>query len=143
MYSRDETVKAVLKFYQQIVRHPYLEDNVLIVPSLNGWDSINVHGKTETVLDLLRYLPYIRAADPFKRILIHWETVPICYSDNQSSEGIYPLPAHCIYFTRSVDREGTSLILDTEEGTMIEFSPVGSHITIPREEYEAFPDAEK
>ncbi|KAI1370490.1 hypothetical protein F4677DRAFT_438352 [Hypoxylon crocopeplum] len=143
MYSRDETVDAVLRFYHQVVRHPYLNDNALIVPPPNGWKSIDVQGKNETVLDLLRFLPYLRSDKPFERLLIHWETIPICYFDSQVHQEIYILPVHCVYLTRSVDREGTSLILDTNEGTITEFSHTGSHIVVPHDEYEALPEPEK
>lgn len=35
------------------------------------------------------------------------------------------------------------MILDTNEGTITEFYHTGSHITVPYEEYEALPEAEK
>jgi hypothetical protein len=35
------------------------------------------------------------------------------------------------------------LILNTDEGTVTEFCQVGSHITVPYEEYEALPEVEK
>lgn len=143
MYSRDGTVRAVLRFYQGIIRHPYLNDDALIVPPLNGWDSINVQGKTEIVLDLLRHLPYLRPEKRFDQLIIHWETIPICYAHNQDYHEIYPLPAHCIYFAHSFDREGTSLILDTNEGTITEFCRTGNHITIHEEEYETLPKLDK
>ncbi|KAI1141795.1 hypothetical protein F5Y05DRAFT_273875 [Hypoxylon sp. FL0543] len=143
MYSRDETVNAVLRFYQEVIRHPYLNDDALIVPPPNGRNSINIQGKNETVLDLLRHLPYLRPESQYERVLIHWETAPVCYADNQNNQEIYSLPDHCIYLTHSVDREGTSLILDTNEGTITEYTHTGSHITVSDEEYEALPDAEK
>ncbi|KAI0139055.1 hypothetical protein F4776DRAFT_617889 [Hypoxylon sp. NC0597] len=143
MYSRDRTTGAVLRFYQEVIRHPYLNCNVLIVPPPNGWNSINIQRKNQTVLDLLRHLPYLRPEKQYERLLVHWETIPICYCDNKNDWEIYPLPAYCVYLTHSLDREGTSLILDTNEGTIIEFSHIGSHITVPYEEYEALPDADK
>ncbi|KAK6069976.1 hypothetical protein SCUP234_10391 [Seiridium cupressi] len=143
MYSRDETVKAVLEFYQEIVRHPYLNDSALVVPPPKGWDGINVAGKNETVLDLLRHLPYIRLEKSIEQPLIHWETIPICYSGGTNRQEFYTIPPHCIYFAHSVDREGTSLILDTDKGTITEFSHTGENIVIPYEEYEALNEAEK
>ncbi|KAI2464657.1 hypothetical protein F4781DRAFT_59856 [Annulohypoxylon bovei var. microspora] len=145
MYSRDETIDAVLRLYRQVIKHPYINDNVLILPPLNGWDSINIQGKNGTVLDLLHHLPYLHLEKPYERLLIHWETIPICYSDPNSlntQEEVYPLPAHCVYLTHSLDREGISLILDTHEGTISEFSNTGSHIVVPYEEYEALPESE-
>lgn len=144
MYSRDETVDAVLRLYQEITRHPYLNNSALNVPPPDGWNSIDIiQKKNDTVLDLLCHLPYLRSDNSSKQLLIYWETIPICYSSNQFSEEGYPLPAHCVYLTRSVDREGISLILDTNEGTITEFSHTGSHITVPHGDYEALPEAEK
>ncbi|KAI2776137.1 hypothetical protein F4815DRAFT_496212 [Daldinia loculata] len=133
MYSRDETVNAILRFYQEVIRHPCLNDSTLVLPPPNGWRSVNIQGKTKTVLDL----------KPYERLLIYWETIPICYTDEQSYPEIYPLPAHCVYLARSVDREGTSLILDTNEGTITEFCHTGSYITVPEKEYEALSEEDK
>lgn len=147
MYSRDETVNAVLKFYQQITRHPYLDASALVLPPPAGWNSIvNVEGKNETVLDLLRHLPYLRAENPYEQLLVNYETIPVLYADSQDSiggEDVYPLPAHCVYLTHSFDHLGTSLILDTNEGTITEFSQAGSHLTIPFDVYESLPETEK
>ncbi|KAI0122779.1 hypothetical protein F4814DRAFT_409881 [Daldinia grandis] len=143
MYSRDETVNVILRLYQEVIRHPYLNPSALVLPPPNGWRSISIQGKTKTVFDLLCHLPYLRPSKPYERLLIYWETFPICYVDEQSYHEIYPLPTHCIYLTRSVDREGTSLILDTNEGTITEFCNTGSYIALPEEEYEALPEKDK
>lgn len=143
MYSRAEAVDAVLKFYHEILRHPYLDDSALIVPPTNGWDNITIKGKNETVIDLLRHLPYLRPERQIMRFNVNYETIPICYSGNDTKEGIYPLPAHCVYLTRSVDHLGISLILDTDEGTITEYTHSESYVTVPWEEYDALPDAEK
>ncbi|KAI0116544.1 hypothetical protein GGR51DRAFT_555568 [Nemania sp. FL0031] len=143
MYSKNETIKSIQNFYQEILRHPYLNEDVLVTPPANGWDLINTPGKNETVIDLLRHLPYLRSGNQYRRLLIHWETIPICYYDNASFQEIYALPSHCVYLTHSVDREGLNLILDTVEGTITEYSHVGYHITVSNEEYEALPEAER
>ncbi|KZV81332.1 hypothetical protein EXIGLDRAFT_613040 [Exidia glandulosa HHB12029] len=146
LYSRDDTVNAVLQFYEQIIRHPHLDDSALVLPPPTGWDSItNVDGKNETVLDLLRHLPYLRPQGPYERLLVNYETIPVLHTDSHDrlGEDVYPLPAHCVYLTHSVDHLGTSLILDTNEGTITEFSHAGSHLTVPYEEYEALPETEK
>lgn len=152
MYSRDESVDAILKFYQEILCHPYLDDRSLILPPSDGWPSIGVQGKNETVNDLLRHLPYLYAQDPYERLLVHWETVSICYyvadeddlgNDTSWSEDVYTLPDHCVYLTQSINREGTNLILDTNEGTITEFSHTGAHITVSEDEYEALPMQEQ
>jgi hypothetical protein len=143
MFSRDETVNAVLRFYKTVIRHPYLNNSTLIVPPVNGWTTINIEGKNETVLDLLCHLPYLCSENVFEELIIHWESIPVCYLDNQDRLLSNPLPAHCIYLARAESYLGTSLILDTNEGTITEFYHTGSHITVPYEEYEALPEAEK
>ncbi|KAI1653407.1 hypothetical protein F4813DRAFT_256030 [Daldinia decipiens] len=143
MYSRDDTVNAILRFYQQVIRHPYLNDSTLVLPPPGGWRSVNIQGKNNTVLDLLHHLPYLRPGKPYERLLIYWETVPICYTDEYVYPELYPLPAQCVYLACSVDREGTSLILDTDKGTITEFCHTGTYITMPEEEYEALPEEEK
>ncbi|KFZ22960.1 hypothetical protein V502_02561 [Pseudogymnoascus sp. VKM F-4520 (FW-2644)] len=143
MYSRVETVNSILRFYQTVIRHPYLNNATLIIPPVNGWNSIKIEGKNGAVLDLLCHLPYLRPENASEELIIYSETIPICYLENQDRLLFYPLPAHCIYLARAESYLGTSLILDTNEGTITEFCQTGSHITIPYEDYEALPKAEK
>ena len=126
MYSRDETVAAVSAFYQQIIKHPYLDNSALIVPPASGWDSLAIdglksEGKTDTVIDLLRHLPYLRGEKPHEDILVYYETLAICYAGAEEGSCTWmdqnnPLPGHCVYLTCNLDREGYSLIMDTERG---------------------------
>jgi hypothetical protein len=62
-YSRDECVAAVRDYYAFLVKM-YLKESVVIEPPEGGWpsitsDSLRDLGKTEEVISLLRYLPYI------------------------------------------------------------------------------------
>jgi hypothetical protein len=41
MYSRDDTVAALLGFYRQILKLPYIDESDLITPLASGWDSID------------------------------------------------------------------------------------------------------
>ncbi|PVH72989.1 hypothetical protein DL98DRAFT_501701 [Cadophora sp. DSE1049] len=152
MYSRDATVTAVLRFYHSIIRHPYLNSSTLTIPPRNGWPNINFPGKTNNVLDLLRHLPYLRAEKQYDQFTIHWECVPICYvdlvedddwQDLEKSYGLPPLPPHCVYLARAGSYLNTSLILDAETGTVIEYSVMANDITIPIEEYERLPVEER
>ncbi|KAI8959163.1 hypothetical protein F5Y11DRAFT_362083 [Daldinia sp. FL1419] len=143
MYVRDEIINAILRLYQQVIRHPYLDEISLLVPPLGGWSLISVQGKTETVLDLLRHLPYLCSRKQYDRLLINWETVPICYIHDEGHHEAYSLPVHCVYLARGVDREGTSLILDTEQATITEYCHTGTYITVSKEEYEALSEADK
>lgn len=149
MYSRDETVLAVTELYQQIILHPYLPSSALIFPPSSGWATLNpsIESKNATVHSLLKHLPYLRPEKEYERLCVHWETIPINHSSNEDTgnsfaEGIYPLPDHCVYLTRSVDREGTALILDTNDGIITDMGP-RSRVEVPYEEYDALPLAEK
>lgn len=121
MYSRDETVKAILTFYQQLIKHPYLDESALKIPPANGWDTIDTEalralGKTGAVIDLLRHLPYLDGrSDGY---LIAYETFPVDFtiSSTAMTEEVYPIPGHCVYLTEGLGREGYRLILDTEKG---------------------------
>ena len=126
MYSRDETVKAILAFYQQLIKHPYLDSAALLIPPPSGWTTIDepalrAIGKTDTVIDLLRHLPYLSGKDD--GYTINYETVPIDFTID--STGLintipeYPLPGHCIYITDGIGREGYRLIIDTEQGMFV------------------------
>lgn len=145
MYSRDEICDAVSKFYHQILCHPYLDDNALIIPPPQGWSSINnAAGKDETVIDLLRHLPYLsRNSSSSGQLLIYPGVISICYQgrEQQHREPEYPLPAHCIYLARREDYLGRDLILDTRNGAVTEFA--SDTVLVPYDEYEALPEAEK
>ncbi|KAI1421306.1 hypothetical protein F5Y12DRAFT_718569 [Xylaria sp. FL1777] len=145
MYSRDEVCSAILKFYRHMIRHPYLEDDSLIIPPPQGWSFINnAAGKDATVVDLLHHLPYLRPTNPSSgHLLIYPGTVPFCYHDGEGwySEELYPLPAHCVYLARRADYLGTDLILDTSNGAVTKFSM--GNTSVPYDEYEALPEAEK
>ncbi|KAI0192117.1 hypothetical protein EV127DRAFT_427474 [Xylaria flabelliformis] len=146
MYSRDEICNSILRFYRQMLRHPYLDDDdILIVPPPEGWRYVNkTVGKDETVVDLLHHLPYLRPKNPLPGyLLIFPGTVPICYLDDEgwNQEDMYPLPAHCVYLARRADYLGRDLVLDTSNGAVTEFA--SDNITIPYDEYEMLPEAER
>jgi hypothetical protein len=128
MYSRDETVKAILGFYQHLIKHPYLDESALLIPPPSGWDTIDEEalraiGKTDAVIDLLRHLPYpCGKGDGY---MIAYETRPVdfTYSSMAVMERVpeYPIPDHCVYITNGIGREGYRLIIDTEKGTWYNF----------------------
>ncbi|KAI5250395.1 hypothetical protein E4T43_00345 [Aureobasidium subglaciale] len=157
MYSQDETVHAVLAFYQQIIKHPYLNDQALIVPPASGWESEEIDvlkdsGKSDVVVELARHLPYLGSVNHDDRILLHYETCAICYAGGTPSwmDEVYPVPSHCLYLTQGVDREGYSLILDTEKGelysgTVTAFSIMQYSLNsnLPWDKLEAIPETEQ
>ncbi|KAH7360207.1 hypothetical protein BKA65DRAFT_180671 [Rhexocercosporidium sp. MPI-PUGE-AT-0058] len=148
MYSRYETTKTILQFYQTIIRQPYLSSDALIVPPAGGWPatSINGEGKNETVVELLRHLSYLRSENTSEELTIHSECIPINYLDldkDLQSFGLPLLPGHCVYLARAGSYLNTSLILDTESGTVIEYSLMANDITVSMEEYERLPEEDR
>jgi hypothetical protein len=122
MYSRDETARAIAAFYKHLTKHPYLDDTALIIPPTSGWDhladkALRAIGKNDTVIDLLRHLPYLCGKNG--GYMIAYETIPVdfTYDSTAVTEKVYPLPGHCVYITEGIGREGYCLILDTERGT--------------------------
>ncbi|KAK5119060.1 hypothetical protein LTR62_000271 [Meristemomyces frigidus] len=128
MFSRQETVDAVASFYRQIIKQPYLDDNALTMPPGNGWTPVNSSRQN-------------------KRLLVEYETVPAAYTQRNGGAAfmneLHPLPAYCVYLTEDVDREGYSLILDTNIGTVTAFSIAGYEITVDYDTYEALPDRDR
>ena len=146
---RDNTTRALLNFYRQLTRLSPYDRSVLQEPPADGWDSLKTEelkgqGKDESVIQVLQHLPYFRSGDQRRRLLIAYETVPIDYTSSAGwMEGVYPLPGNCIYLTEGVDREGYSLILDASQGTITAYSISGYDITLPYEEFDAMPEADK
>lgn len=127
MSCRPAIIEALTAFYRQVVKHPYLDDNALKISPSSGWDNINSAalrelGKSEDVIELLKNLPYLEGDDEHKRaLLVANDTSPVDYTRHSHilMEKVNPLPGHCVYLTQGVDREGYSLILDTEKGTPV------------------------
>lgn len=125
MSSRRQIIDAITSFYQQVIRHPYLPDTALKIPPTSGWNTIDSDGlrdlgNNDYVIELLRQLPYLEASGEYEKLLVYYETMPIAYTKDATStiEKVFPLPSHCVYLTEGVDREGYSLILDTEKGIL-------------------------
>ena len=125
MYSRDETVQAITAFYQHLIKHPYLPESALLIPPPSGWDTIDQEalravGKNDTVIDLLRHLPYL--SGKHDGYMIAYETIPVDFTVDATAliETIpeFPIPGHCVYITDGSGREGYRLIIDTEEGVL-------------------------
>lgn len=136
-FSREETNSAVLKFYEQVIILTYLEDSKLKRTPENGLynigsEALRARGKTDI---------------EYTKLLVAYEIEPLCYIDQNAStmlmEDKNPHPAHRIYLTQGVDREGYSLILDSFNGNIISYSVSGYDIIKPNDEYENMPEKDK
>ncbi|KAF6235802.1 hypothetical protein HO173_005997 [Letharia columbiana] len=151
-YSRGEVIAAIQDFYELLIKLPYIEPNALVLPPSEGWSGVNAQklrdrGKTEEVIELLRYLPYLRAPAPGKRWMIGPDTIMIAYCDgevyDEINDSLQPVPGHCIWLTDYESRDGTSLLFDTHTDTITEWTSLGHHIMIDYEEYENIPTQDK
>lgn len=66
-HLHEECVTAVREFYQFLDRM-FVDEASIVNPPAGGWPNVtsaNMHGlnKSESVISLLRHLPYIRADD--------------------------------------------------------------------------------
>lgn len=135
-YSRDEVVAEVKSYYEHLTTL-YLDEDVILYPPEGGWPSITRESlawlnKTDKVVDLLRYLPYVRrdTGEDFQEI--YDNTTAVDYRGKlyeyaaryKNDEYIAPydvettLPAHVITFaTVSRVRDGFYIFIDTERGT--------------------------
>ena len=139
-YSRDECVAAFRDYFDFLTKM-YLKPSEVLIPPKGGWpeitaDSLQSLGKTDTVIDLLRHLPYISGGgDP----RYHAQGFPSCYfadwtavarrlitggSDQYNAykietEGHYAenVPAHVVGLTIG-GRDNVVFLLDTELGNV-------------------------
>lgn len=66
-YNRDVVVRCLTRHYEMLVQMGYMPDsNILRAPPV-GWDdtqidaeSLRIMGRNETVISLLRHLPYLQ-----------------------------------------------------------------------------------
>jgi len=138
VHDRDVAVNCVKRYYDLLVRAAYLDPNAIELPPPEGWSDeqltveiLRALGRSETVIDLLRHVPYIRTLPRYE---VDEETIAINYLRNadrfkgatvESCRGktvddfcLMPQdadwPASFISLTEG--REGTWWIIDTDEG---------------------------
>jgi len=140
VHKRDILVACIKRHYDLLIRFAYLDPNAILHPPPSGWsdeqlaiDILRSLGRTETVIDLLRHLPYIKVGY-LDRYEIMVETIPINYLrdtkrfrnltvENCEGKSVHDLylflvdanwPASFISLTEG--RDGTWWIIDTDEG---------------------------
>lgn len=102
-YNRDEVIASVTEFYVFLTTHLHFYPSELKTPPPAGWPQITssrfaVQRKSETVIDLLRHLPYLPGGNDADRF-IHDLTVCADYTiesvglDNELS--IPEIAEHC------------------------------------------------
>lgn len=86
-YDHDEVVKSVIDFYNSLTTKLHFHPSGLKAPPPTAWSQINQPrfaflGKTNKVLELLQYLPYLPAGPESKYIYDH--TVCADYTDDEA-----------------------------------------------------------
>jgi hypothetical protein len=161
--TREKTISSILSFYRLLTQLPYIPPDKLMIPPSTGWPisteekgtgikatELRNRGKTETVIDVLRHLPYLDQ----ERYREHWtladNTLHINYARGElyhdyleRDTAILPLPGHIIWLTQGFERAGVYLLLNTETWDIIEYTLLGESIEIDYDAYEALPLAQK
>ncbi|KAK2038576.1 hypothetical protein LZ31DRAFT_570026 [Colletotrichum somersetense] len=139
-YGRNELVSLIKRYYELLVEMAFLEtEDVRWPPEPEGWsdselniDSLRLLVRNETVVDLLRHIPYPREnhieiqswAMPISYLREHWR--PEEYKKpgwHQKDLGVLALvpfdgytPLNFICLTQDGSTVGTRWVIDTEQG---------------------------
>lgn len=144
VHDRDLLVKCVTRFYELLVHAAYLPASMIEYPPPTGWtdeeltvDMLRALGRNETVIDLLRHMPYIKLEPKYEvwevTVAINFLRVNDAYNFNGATtpkelygkglgdfclipdDGNRPhWPAGLISLTTG--RESVSWVIDTDEG---------------------------
>ncbi|KFY86154.1 hypothetical protein V500_07827 [Pseudogymnoascus sp. VKM F-4518 (FW-2643)] len=163
-------VAPIASFYATLSTFPYLPASDILTPPASGWPDADFRklGKTDLVVDVLRHLPYVRVDAGREWRLGYDDTKPLTYVRAPGAEGeVYmaackleglgegaahealwegrlephgqKLDAHVVALTDGW-MYGAWLLLDTEAGTIRDFSLLGgrsSAVKCPQEDRDA------
>jgi hypothetical protein len=81
---QNEVSTALRDFYSFLARLPWLEPYNILEPPAQGWPDITSNNfaplhKNDTVIELLKHLPYLRMDGPFERYTLVHSTYPYDY----------------------------------------------------------------
>lgn len=148
-YDRDVLVRCLTRQFETLARMGYIEDSNIQHAPPGGWEdsqidakSLRIMGRNETVIDLLRHLPYLEhecevlpETTLIKYLGRKWdETVADKMAKSKSLLDFYPLMPFdaepepgmiCVTY----GREGVWWLIDTAEGYVY---PCGPHWNVHR-----------
>ena len=85
-YDRDVVVRCIKRHYELLVKAAYFNSTEIRYPPDEGWsdkqlavDVMRAFGRSEEVIDLLRYLPYIKQFDGDSKDEVYFETQHLSY----------------------------------------------------------------
>ncbi|KAH8698686.1 hypothetical protein BGW36DRAFT_358208 [Talaromyces proteolyticus] len=171
-YNRDEVALSVTEFYNALTKLPYVDAKALICPATEENDrarsgineaELRWRGKTDEAIELLRHLPYLRQpvdnskaetssikglGNCGKKWMLGPDTISIAYGDgevyNRKLDEIQPTPGHCVWLTDLMeDGHGTALLIDTNTGTITEYSTERRKIVIDIVDYDKLAPEER
>jgi hypothetical protein len=125
-YSRDETIAAVMDYYQFLTKMPFLEPSDILYPPPEGWPQITkerLAKKSDEVIELLRHLPYVDSRREVWQIMP--DSRPCDYVNKHPKDykpytpGDFEFPPWVINLTFG-GRYGKSLMFDTTDGMALE-----------------------
>jgi hypothetical protein len=137
-YDRDATVQGVERYYGLLVKLAYIEEGEIIRPPSTGWTDEQLlmnmlvsSGRSDAVIDLVRYLPYLRSKD---QIEVYPPCRPVSYlHDDGTADTMSPETSGAYFHERIMvcgddtvspgnvialasDLRIDALILDVDEG---------------------------
>jgi hypothetical protein len=138
-YDAEAIKTALSTYFYALSKLPYIEASDIVYPPATGWPNITATnfatlGKNETVIALLKHLPYLRNPGLPKGYAIAFETFAIDYSaapfteplDGDAAEGLSPdqyeddegkIKSWVVPLTMSQDQySGCWWLLDTTDG---------------------------
>lgn len=145
-YDRDEFVRFLTDYYN-FCNRVFWFLTVVEAPS-GGWPEINKEtlaalNKNDTVIDLLRHLPYVNQEGKHQDPFILDDTPLVNYRMEELRKAIRegeftdiamprepvdpPLPPSCAAIAIASNRRGYEVILDTEDGYIYWGDPIGTH----------------
>ena len=145
-YSRDQVIHEITSFYT-FLTHLHIPPSELRFPPAGGWPSINAQSysflkKNDTVIDLLRHLPYFTREESACGPEIYYLTAVVDYEgeqirseigfaeehrqgvslfsiEPQASEGETTIPPYMLVLASETSgADGFWFLLDTDRGTM-------------------------
>jgi hypothetical protein len=146
-YDRDTLVVGIKRHYDLLVRFAYLDPAAIETPPPTGWtdaqlavDFLHALGRNETVIDLLRHMPYIKHRPREPHYEVHAETkainylryaerfgrgatVEVCAGKTMDHFCLFPADANwpASFISLTEGREGLWWIIDTDEGGLVTF----------------------
>ena len=147
VYSRDEVVSEVTAFYEFCIGL-WIPESALKRPPPGGWPDIDNKryawlGKDDTVIDLMRHLPFIYKEDHSKGHEIYTLTAAVDYNgpyalecmelgdtfNIEPGEGLSPLPPYVLTLAAETSGgDGGWILVNTKRGTVTLYEPeIGPH----------------